>query len=65
MKRTNIQGKNIIEDFIIYTITILIIFIQSLFVLGSVIWKGYKKRVVLTKKAKTGFDFDIIIRGRE
>tara|TARA_B100000700_G_C14687177_1_gene688128 strand:+ start:118 stop:375 length:258 start_codon:yes stop_codon:yes gene_type:complete len=55
-KKTN---KRIGNDIITYTIAIIILFLNSFFVLFSSIKKGFLKKEVLTKKSNIGFDIII------
>ena len=52
--------KNLTGNIITYTIAIIILFLQSIFILFSILKNGFMKKEVLTKKSN--FGFDIIIK---
>ena len=54
--------KKLSENIIIICITLIIGFIQSFLTLLSFLWKGVKKKEVLSNKTDFGFDVEIIVK---
>ena len=56
------KEKRIVSSFIIFLLTILILFIDSLFILLNISKKGILKKEILSKKSNMGFDVKIIMK---
>ena len=56
------KNKNFVSLVIFSLLVSFILFIESIFTLISVFWKGVIKREVLSEKSELGFDIDIIVK---
>ena len=56
------KEKRIVSSFIIFLLTILILFIDSLFILLNISKKGLLKKEILSSKSNIGFDVKIIMK---
>ncbi|AAQ00203.1 MULTISPECIES: hypothetical protein [Prochlorococcus] len=54
--------KDLVSLFISILLTMIIIFIESIYILIRAIDKGILKKEVLSRKSNLGFDIDIIIK---
>ena len=53
------KAKGLVNKFIFFQIIMLVLFIESIFVLASLIKRGVYKKEVLSIKSKLGFDLII------
>ena len=60
---TKNSNKKVLGSFMIYTIiTVIVVFLESIYVLVKGADKGILKKEVLSKKSDLGFDIDIIVK---
>ncbi len=61
-KLTSKKRRDIVSIFIYIFLTIIVLFVESIFVLTKGLKKGILKKEILTAESNLGFDIDIIIR---